>query len=331
MSDAIWYYAQDDREHGPVTAAYITGMARTGKLRPDDLVWREGMEDWRPARIIKGLFTARDEKGGVATAEPDTTEVESLHVARDWPFDEAPPVEAPSAPAPAVEPPPAPPPPPEPQIAVPRGAEPPRERDVYSSPPTQQSQDDELRLTAPEIWLRDASIERLRRITLMTSIVGLILAMSSRGWDSLQTQYVGRLQASAAYSAMASQEEGRATLHALTLEIDRLDSLPAPTPTQAKVLADAQKRLENWKALHTDDGTPLTDASLNESNLAAREAQLNQQMLAFWLEICFQIGAAMALASVVALAAKSRGRDRGLHFLLAIVLIIAVLSLHTST
>jgi hypothetical protein len=53
-SEAIWYYAQDDREHGPVTAAYISGMARTGKLRPEDLVWREGMEDWRPAHSIKG-------------------------------------------------------------------------------------------------------------------------------------------------------------------------------------------------------------------------------------------------------------------------------------
>lgn len=33
-------------------------MAKTGQLLPDDLVWKEGLSDWKPARRIIGLFGA---------------------------------------------------------------------------------------------------------------------------------------------------------------------------------------------------------------------------------------------------------------------------------
>lgn len=53
---AHWYYAQNEEQHGPVTATVLKDMAQSGKLGRDDLIWREGMQRWAPARKVRGLF-----------------------------------------------------------------------------------------------------------------------------------------------------------------------------------------------------------------------------------------------------------------------------------
>jgi len=56
MAGSHWYYAQDDQQLGPVSSAELRKLAASGQLAPDDLVWRDGMEDWVTARVVKGLF-----------------------------------------------------------------------------------------------------------------------------------------------------------------------------------------------------------------------------------------------------------------------------------
>lgn len=70
MADAIWYYAVEDEEKGPVTAAQLKALAGSGKLKSDDLVWREGLDDWKPAREISGLFTGTAAKTTTRPTEP---------------------------------------------------------------------------------------------------------------------------------------------------------------------------------------------------------------------------------------------------------------------
>ena len=55
MADEM-YYKHGGRQHGPVTGAELKELAAAGKLLPDDLIWKEGMEKWVPARSVKGLF-----------------------------------------------------------------------------------------------------------------------------------------------------------------------------------------------------------------------------------------------------------------------------------
>lgn len=54
MSD--WYYTQGGQQKGPVTREAIGQLAATGQLRPEDLVWTQGMAAWQPAGQIAGLF-----------------------------------------------------------------------------------------------------------------------------------------------------------------------------------------------------------------------------------------------------------------------------------
>ncbi len=43
-----WYYVDAGQQAGPVDDAQLEELARSGKLQPDTLVWREGMDNWLP-------------------------------------------------------------------------------------------------------------------------------------------------------------------------------------------------------------------------------------------------------------------------------------------
>lgn len=56
MAEPVWYYARGEVERGPFTLLQIKALANASKVRPDDLVWREGMENWTAAKEITELF-----------------------------------------------------------------------------------------------------------------------------------------------------------------------------------------------------------------------------------------------------------------------------------
>lgn len=53
-----WFYAKDGKQFGPVAPAELKGMATSGLLDPTDLIWKEGMADWKPANSVANLFSA---------------------------------------------------------------------------------------------------------------------------------------------------------------------------------------------------------------------------------------------------------------------------------
>ena len=57
---AQWFYANDDREHGPIEESEFPALVRSGVVRADTLVWTDRMQDWEPAsRHVEGLTHAR--------------------------------------------------------------------------------------------------------------------------------------------------------------------------------------------------------------------------------------------------------------------------------
>lgn len=50
-----WYVYQGEQQKGPYAWEELWELARSGALKPEDLVWVEGMDDWAPARQIAGL------------------------------------------------------------------------------------------------------------------------------------------------------------------------------------------------------------------------------------------------------------------------------------
>jgi hypothetical protein len=56
MAAELFYTRDGDINSGPVSSAQLKALARSGKLRPTDMVWREGMAKWTPGTKVKGLF-----------------------------------------------------------------------------------------------------------------------------------------------------------------------------------------------------------------------------------------------------------------------------------
>jgi hypothetical protein len=51
-----WFYTRDHTSYGPVSSVQLQALARSGQLSPTDVVWRQGMAKWTPARTMNELF-----------------------------------------------------------------------------------------------------------------------------------------------------------------------------------------------------------------------------------------------------------------------------------
>lgn len=69
MNPIEWFYAKGDKHSGPVNSNELKRMATTGELKPDDLVWREGMADWTIARNVRGLFEEENKAAAAAAGQ----------------------------------------------------------------------------------------------------------------------------------------------------------------------------------------------------------------------------------------------------------------------
>lgn len=56
-----WYYAIGREQNGPVSRDELVDLAESGALRPDDLVWVEGMSEWKPSGSIPELSRLQKE------------------------------------------------------------------------------------------------------------------------------------------------------------------------------------------------------------------------------------------------------------------------------
>ncbi len=57
-----WYYERFGERHGPVSIQELTETLDRGEITVDNLVWREGMPDWKPLKEADVLKTAGGEE-----------------------------------------------------------------------------------------------------------------------------------------------------------------------------------------------------------------------------------------------------------------------------
>ena len=72
MTPIDWYYARGNKQTGPVSSAELKRLAATGEIRPDDLVWREGLTEWALARSVRSLFENESQPAGAGEAASQT-------------------------------------------------------------------------------------------------------------------------------------------------------------------------------------------------------------------------------------------------------------------
>jgi|GEM_PF-6146466 len=76
----MWYYSVSGNRRGPLTITQLKSLVESAVLRPNDLVWREGMPGWVEAGTIPELFPAGAAPAHTPpappTAAPDEAEEE---------------------------------------------------------------------------------------------------------------------------------------------------------------------------------------------------------------------------------------------------------------
>jgi hypothetical protein len=84
-----WFYTREGERCGPVTLAELRLKATEGGLNPRlDLVWTQGMTDWKPAGEIDALFERRISETPAASAYalPDEESVgDQMRSQGEWP------------------------------------------------------------------------------------------------------------------------------------------------------------------------------------------------------------------------------------------------------
>ncbi len=69
-NDMEWYYAKHGKQEGPVDLATIQGKVQSGEIAPTDLVWKEGMPEWKPAGEVPDLRSAPQTSVGPVAQTP---------------------------------------------------------------------------------------------------------------------------------------------------------------------------------------------------------------------------------------------------------------------
>lgn len=69
-----WYYALNGQQQGPVPESEIASLAAAGTLKPDTLIWSEGLADWQPlSQALPAALSSTPinapQLGGVAVPE----------------------------------------------------------------------------------------------------------------------------------------------------------------------------------------------------------------------------------------------------------------------
>ena len=55
-ADTKWYYVEKHERKGPVSFENLQQLVAKGTITFETLVWKEGMQDWEKASVIKGLI-----------------------------------------------------------------------------------------------------------------------------------------------------------------------------------------------------------------------------------------------------------------------------------
>lgn len=55
-----WYYQKGSEQAGPVDAAEITKLVGSGEIKEETLVWKEGMDNWKPYVEVKSNFNTSE-------------------------------------------------------------------------------------------------------------------------------------------------------------------------------------------------------------------------------------------------------------------------------
>jgi len=64
-----WHYIENGQQAGPVDEAAFNSLVSTGRIKPDTMIWRDGMKDWAPYASVVSPGAAVSIAGATSCSE----------------------------------------------------------------------------------------------------------------------------------------------------------------------------------------------------------------------------------------------------------------------
>lgn len=300
MSDAVWYYAQNDQEKGPVTTAELRSLAASGKLKPVDLVWKDGMGDWTAASQIKGLLP--ESPVAPPAKANDSTPRSNTPAARDSASRRRTPPAASPRDARWIDGPPAEDSTPGGVARVPTGPPAGASAAARNLPSAAQPR----RSAASVVGLSGDVLSYLRLAGIALTVLGLLLVLAARGCDTLANRYAARVSAMAQVEEERFQQEWDRQRRELEALINKLQT----NSRQTQRLRQAEDELRALNEQKRQEQEQLAADRWAELRAAAATAEDDNRAWAFWRSLVFVFGAAVLVPGLLLAGFAGQGPER---------------------
>ncbi len=285
MADAIWYFAIDEEERGPVTEAQLRTLIGTGNLSRNDLVWKEGLNDWLPAGQVPGLF---DKDLGSRSADAVIP-----GPAEKRPAQATTPAAKPAAVAPATF--------------------------ATSAAPAQHESHHAFTFSKPLQLFQHVNF--LGQPLLLT---GFMLVLLSRGCDAVATHYAERLQAKAVVAESRFQDEWDAQKAALEQQRQQAQDHKPQMPADEKAVEGLDKQLSTLEETKKAEQAELREGKWRVAKNAVRDAGPNNQIWGFWRATVFWLGTVAFSLGLWVVGFNGDGSERWLSLAMLAVIVYSL-------
>jgi hypothetical protein len=324
MTDTIWYYAEGDQQRGPVAAERIRELARSGRFTHDDLVWREGFDDWTPAGKVPELLdgidlwkppvvgsapSVRGKQAPSVPSENADAEPQAPPV-QDAPAEQSasPPVAASGSSASAS--------------ARPAASRAPAIATGATGPAPAQPQA-RAPAAAPGFTIEPLRYGRIIGQPLL--LLGLVLVLGARGCESVGSRGVARKQALAEAAPARFQHEWDRQRQDIESERDAIRAGGALSANDQDRLDRLDEKLKTLNDDMRKEQGKLRTGRWAELQYTASQASANNLMWSYWRESAFVFGSVLFTVGLLAVGFTGQGADR---WICLIMLAIIVYSLY---
>jgi hypothetical protein len=304
MADSIWYYAIEDEEKGPVTAAQLKALAASAQLNPDDLVWREGLEDWKPARDVSGLFTGAAAKTTTRPAEP--TPPPAAEPAKPQEHAAAPqaqPVEPPPEPEPAQP------------ISQPAPMMAPAPSPAAATAPVPATRPRSSPLTGVAEPLR---FGRFAGQPLL--LIGLMLVLLAKGCDSVGNRYLERLNGRLVLEKSNFDASWEPRIERVRNQIEEYRTSGDP----GGALTVATENLARLQEEQAEELRDLQENKWRDLELAASNADSENKVWRYYREVVFVAGTILLTMGLLAVGFTGEGAQKWICLIMLAIIAFSI-------
>lgn len=82
-----WFYSKNGQQLGPISEEDFSSRCASGEILPADLVWKDGMSDWKPLSQVTGLSLTQKIASPPNFVKPYESNVGSVMMAQPPPVD----------------------------------------------------------------------------------------------------------------------------------------------------------------------------------------------------------------------------------------------------